>query len=100
MAATVAHEINNPLEALTNLLFLLNRIEDLPLAAQKLMNLADSELQRVAHITRQSLGFYRETVAPVPARVDTVVESAIDLLKRKIGSKRAIVEKQWRTDKE
>lgn len=100
MAATIAHEINNPLAALTNLLYLATITEGVPDAARKLLKEAESELMRVAHITRQSLGFYRESMAPVALRLDTVVESALDLLKSKIGHKRAKVEKQWRTCQE
>lgn len=62
MAATIAHEINNPLEAITNLVFLA-RSGPADLAARMLED-ADRELQRVAHITRQTLGFYREATAP------------------------------------
>ena len=100
MAATVAHEINNPLEALTNMIFLAGLNEGLPSSVKNLLNEAESELQRIAHITRQALGFYRETAAPVRVRVDSVIESAIDLLKRKIIARKANVRQEWRTQQE
>jgi PAS domain S-box-containing protein len=60
MAATIAHEINNPLEAVTNLLFLARNHAELPRELSAWLALADSELARVSHITKQTLGFYRE----------------------------------------
>ena len=95
MAATISHEINNPLAALTNLLFLAQRTEGIPGEARELLEEADAELQRVAHITRQALGFYRESIAPSSTNISALVESTIDLLKGKIRTKKASIEKQW-----
>lgn len=64
LAATIAHEINNPLEAVVNLLFLLSQDKSLPPSAQKLLSMADRELIRVSHIARQTLGFYRDSTRP------------------------------------
>ena len=59
MAATIAHEINNPLEAVVNLLYLLRpKVEDRE--GIDYLNSAESELARVSHIARQTLGYYRE----------------------------------------
>jgi PAS domain S-box-containing protein len=63
MANTLAHEINNPLEALTNIFFLLQD-QDLTPQSQELMAIAARELERVGHITRSTLSFYRK----VPGR--------------------------------
>lgn len=100
MASTIAHEINNPLAALTNLIFLATHTDGLPDSARSFLNEAESELQRVAHITRQALGFYRETKAPELVRIDRVVDSALDLLNSKIRAKRVVVEKELRTQHE
>ncbi len=59
MANTLAHEINNPLEALTNIFYLL-QMNGLPPQAQELVNVAARELDRVGHITRSTLSFYRK----------------------------------------
>lgn len=59
MANTLAHEINNPLEALTNIVYLLNTQELSP-RARELADIASRELERVGHITRSTLSFYRK----------------------------------------
>ena len=100
MAATIAHEINNPLEAVTNLLYLAQTVDDLPAAARRHLQMADAELRRVAHTARQSLGFYREYNAPAPASIIALIESAIDLLHGKIQAKQARIHKEWNTDVE
>jgi signal transduction histidine kinase len=55
MAATIAHEINNPLEAVMSVLFLAKENKELPESTRQYLETADAELNRVAHITRQSL---------------------------------------------
>jgi PAS domain S-box-containing protein len=59
MANTLAHEINNPLEALTNIFFLLQNLELTPQALE-LIAIGARELDRVGHITRSTLSFYRK----------------------------------------
>ena len=61
MANTLAHEINNPLEALTNIFYLLGTHEDMPPQSQELIAIAAREIERVGHITRSTLSFYRKT---------------------------------------
>ena len=78
MAATIAHEINNPLEAVTNLIFLARCLPDGEKDA--LLDTADRELQRVAHITRQTLGFYKEPTAPREFDVRGTIEQVVSLL--------------------
>jgi signal transduction histidine kinase len=84
----------------TNLLFLAQWNQDLPEAVRRNLEMADAELKRIAHITQQSLGFYRESNAPAVVRVDMVLESAIDLMKSKIKSKRAVIENETDGDVE
>jgi PAS domain S-box-containing protein len=98
MAATMAHEINNPLEAVTNTLFIAKGIEGLPEPARQYLETADAELKRIAHITRQSLGFYRESNSPTLTSVTAVLDSAVDLLKNKTKAKHAVIDKQWDGD--
>src|ERR1051325_2436788 len=78
LAATVAHELNNPLEAVTNFIFLAQTTDNLPEPAKEYLTLADRELERVSHIAHQTLGFYRETSA---GSVVDIRESLDDVLR-------------------
>ena len=95
MAATVAHEINNPLEGVMNLLYLANTSHGLPEPACQYLTMASEELNRIAQITRQSLGFYRESGKPARTSVNAALESAIDLLRSKIREKGAVIQTKW-----
>lgn len=59
LAATIAHEINNPLEAITNLLYLIKTSEGLPEAAAEYVTTAEDELRRVSEIANQTLRFHK-----------------------------------------
>ena len=59
LAVTVAHEINNPLESVINLVYLA-KLADKPEAVQRYLGVAEEELNRIAHLTKQAFGFYRE----------------------------------------
>jgi signal transduction histidine kinase len=72
LAATIAHEINNPLEALTNLIYLAKSASAEEEVREYLTG-AEEELERVSHLTRQTLGFYRETKGASKVRVGTLV---------------------------
>jgi PAS domain S-box-containing protein len=65
LAASIAHEINNPLAAVTNALYILRTHPRIPETALGFINTAETELARVVHITKQTLGFYREVAKPV-----------------------------------
>lgn len=88
LAATVAHEINNPLEAITNLLFLVREDPSLTDKALQYLGMADEELKRVAHVVRQTLGFYRENVAPEVVDVSHVARDIVNLYQKRVESKR------------
>ncbi len=80
LAATVAHEINNPLEAVGNLIFLAKNRSGVPADAVGDLSLAEQELNRVSHVTRQTLGFYRETAQPSSVDLPVLVDSALEAL--------------------
>jgi two-component system NtrC family sensor kinase len=94
MAAVMAHEINNPLDAVMNTLFLLEGTENLPTDAQEYLKTAQGELKRIAHITRQTLGFYRESSEASTFLVAPLLDSILDLLQAKVESKHAIIERR------
>ncbi len=87
LAATVAHEINNPLEAVGNLVYLSRRAPDVPEKVQGFLALAEQELERVSHIARQTLGFYRDTAEPSELQMRTIIDSVISLYENKLRSK-------------
>ncbi len=86
LAATIAHEINNPLEAVTNLIYLAHSEQSLD-SSKRLLEAADHELQRIGHITRQTLGFYRETTSPVEIDLRGLLEGVVDVFRRKLASR-------------
>jgi signal transduction histidine kinase len=77
LAASIAHEINNPLEAVTNLLYLVNMDESLQESSKALLEVADRELQRLSHITSRSLKFYRQRTAPSLTPLTEIIESVL-----------------------
>jgi PAS domain S-box-containing protein len=98
MATSISHEINNPLEAVVNLLYLAKSQEQLPPTARDYLDLAETQLHRIAHFTRQSLGFYRESGGTAPTQLNALLDSTIELLKGKIDNKNASVSRIWRTE--
>lgn len=95
LAASIAHEINNPLESITNLLFLLGEERDLSASARSYLVLAQRELERVTHISRQTLNFSRETTGPVRCRVDDLLEEVLSLYSRRIKEKNLSIQRQY-----
>ena len=87
LAATVAHEINNPLESIVNLIFLSRNSEGLPPGVAEYLKTADEELVRIAQIVRQTLGFYRESVGPRHTDVATVAGETVEVYRARITAK-------------
>jgi signal transduction histidine kinase len=79
LAATIAHEINNPLEAVANLIYLLEMDTRLSPEAREHARVAQRELGRVSHIAKQTLSFYRDSGKPGKFDVATAVKEVIDL---------------------
>ena len=95
MAATIAHEINNPLETVTNVLYLLARNENLDQQAKEHLKIADDELRRIGQITRSTLGLYRERdTTPGPVNLLEMIESILVFYQRQIQSLGITLEKR------
>lgn len=92
LSATVAHEINNPLEAVVNLLFIAKTSTDATPKLIDLLTQAEQELDRVAHITKQTLGFYRESNTPEQVELRSIVEPTLKLYSSRIAAKQIRLE--------
>ena len=79
LAGTMAHEINNPLEAVTHLLYLIDKNPSLDEAARNYTRIAMQEIDRIGHIAKQALGFYREAAAPIEIDIAGLIEGVIEL---------------------
>jgi signal transduction histidine kinase len=79
LAGTMAHEINNPLEAVTHLVYLLQHNPSLDAQAREYVQLAAGEVNRIGHIARQALGFYREAAAPTAINLSDLLRDVVQL---------------------
>ena len=84
VAGIIAHEINNPLEAITNAFYLLRDNASLDDEARYYAQLGEEELLRVCHITRQTLGFYRESQDPVDVSIVEILDDLLELQARRL----------------
>ena len=96
LAASIAHEINNPLEAITNLLYLM-RSDPSPEQLKILLAEAEQELARVTEITKQTLRFYREPSQPVETDVASVLDSVLKLYTNRMSVAAVGVQRESRT---
>src|SRR5205085_1038019 len=90
LTAAMAHEIKNPLEALTNLVYLARRDAS---GRDEYLRLAEQEIGRLDSIAQQALGFVRETASPEPLDAGKILEEVLQLYLRKLQSKRVVVDR-------
>ena len=98
VAGIIAHEINNPLEAIINAFYLLRDHPSLDDEARRYAQLGEEELLRVAHIVRQTLGFYRESQHPITISIPEILDNVLELQSRHFHLNRIEVEKLYETD--
>jgi PAS domain S-box-containing protein len=91
-AATVAHEVNNPLAAVTNIHYVLSLNNDLPDEVRELLKTADNELRRVSHILRQSLAFYRQYAPKERVRLRPLVDEVLAIFGKRVESRAILVQ--------
>jgi PAS domain S-box-containing protein len=84
MAAAVAHEINNPLEAVMNLIFLARQNSPPAGKAYQHLKMAEEELERVSHIARQTLGYYRDAGLPAEVFFHELIENVLTIYRSKL----------------
>ncbi len=97
MAATVAHELNNPLTSAISALYLLRKDPALPHAARQYLAVAEQELSRVAHISKQSLGFYREVGNPTLVNLAEVLDSVLEIYAPRLRNKNISLTRRYRS---
>lgn len=91
-AATIAHEMNNPLAAVVNLVYLAQSHPDLDPQTRALLLQAQQELTRVAHISRQTLAFYKETASSEDFSVSELLSELLFLMQGKVRNKNLTIE--------
>lgn len=95
VAGIIAHEINNPLEAITNAFYLLRNHPSLNEEARYYAQLGEEELNRVGHITKQTLGFYRESQHPVDVSIPGLIDDVLQLQSRQLTMGRIGLDKRY-----
>ena len=98
LAASVSHEINNPLESVTNLLYILRHHQPMDAGAVEFIELAQAELARVAAVTQQTLRFYRQSVARARTGMDEIMESVLTLYQARLTNSRVVVVRESHGD--
>jgi len=98
LASTIAHEINNPLEAVTNLIYLSRKHPAIPEEVRSYLDSAEQELRRAAHISQQTLGFQRAPAHPAWVAIAEVVEPIVGIYERKFLYKHVRIDRQIEPD--
>jgi PAS domain S-box-containing protein len=97
VAGIIAHEINNPLEAISNTFFLLRDHPSLDDEARHYAQMGEEEMLRLSHITRQTLGFYRESKHPVEVSISQLLDDILELQLRRLEFNKIAVLKRYRS---
>lgn len=92
MAATIAHEVNNPLQALANLIFLARFESENNRAAEQYLAAAAGEIERISHLTTQTLGYYRDSTAHTSVACHDLIDEVLRVYRPKIQAREITVE--------
>jgi len=98
LASSIAHEINNPLEAITNLLYLMESDQNMQTDTREFLATAQSELARVSHIATQTLAFQRQSTHLLPVRPSEIISSVMSLYSTRLSRPGITIERQCRSD--
>jgi len=98
LAASIAHEINNPLEAVQNSLYLLGASLEADDPQRRYLEIAHRESQRMSRILRQMLGFYRPAMDMTPVDMNLLIEEAIQLVAKRSREQRVELTKELASD--
>jgi PAS domain S-box-containing protein len=100
LSASIAHEINNPLEAITNLLYLLRRVDGLGEQAVAYTELAQHEVTRMSEIVQQTLRFHRQSTRQTVTNIGEILDSVLSLHRGKVIGQQVEVERRYRPNVE
>ncbi|RXH54541.1 two-component system sensor histidine kinase NtrB [Granulicella sibirica] len=95
LASSISHEINNPLESIVNLLYLIEHSEAAGPDMKTYASLAASELQRVSHIVTQTLKFHRQSTHAQSTRMTEILESVISLFQGRLATLQVKVQRKF-----
>jgi PAS domain S-box-containing protein len=95
LAASIAHEINNPLEAVVNLLYLARHD---PSHVGEYLTLAEKEVARVAQLAQQTLGFVRDASSPGSMDPAAIMDEILQLYSRKLEGRNIFVIRRYRNN--
>jgi PAS domain S-box-containing protein len=98
VAAGIAHEINNPLETVTNVFYLLRDHPSLDADARELARVANEEMERVRHIARQTMAFCRDSESPITVSLRLILDDVLEAFRRQIQTNRVTVERNLDAD--
>ncbi len=96
MAHAMAHEINNPLEAINCVIYLLANFESLPARAQELVKVAQEEIDRISHIARRTFGLYTSSTRSTKVEICALLEKILNTFSNRIAEKSLLIERQYR----
>lgn len=100
MAATIAHEINNPLEAMTNLAYLLTTYESMEATPKHYAQILLQETLRASEVAKQTLAFYRATTDPVAINVGALLDDVLSLSRNRFERKNIGIRREYKSKKE
>jgi signal transduction histidine kinase len=98
LSASISHEINNPLEAITNLLYLLRQMDHLDEQAAAYVELASHEVARMSEIVQQTLRFHRQSTRPAITNINEILDTVLTLHRGKVRGLQVAVERRYRGD--
>ncbi len=98
LSSSIAHEINNPLEAITNLLYLLRQMDGLDEQATAYVELASHEVARMSEIVQQTLRFHRQSTRPTVTNINEILDTVLSLHRGKVRGLQVEIERRYRGD--
>jgi PAS domain S-box-containing protein len=98
LAASISHEINNPLESVVNLLYLIEHTKSSPEETRTYAALASAELARVSHIVTQTLKFHRQATDATECRISEIVDSVVSLFQGRMTTRQIEVTRHYAAD--